>query len=234
MHSRQILVYSKDAQVQRRIANLGFAGEVLSTDRDYLGIFNSNLGGTKTDLSIEQSVKLVSKILSDGSIVNTLEIIRKNLDTEDNNDYLRALVPAGSQLLSATGFDEHEYFNSTSKGLDQDSDLAKWDQGELKSNVFIRTEANKTEFAGWLKTPSQQDKVVKIVYRLPFKVFAEQSYSLLLQKQSGSKPLEFQGQVELGDFKASWLGPDMKISNSSISFGSNTNTDDFWPLIIAK
>ncbi|MEO8065249.1 MAG: DUF4012 domain-containing protein [Candidatus Doudnabacteria bacterium] len=239
LRQRSILLYSKDHDTQVRIADLGFAGQILPADYDYLSINNSNLGGTKTDLSIDQDANLLSKVLSDGSVINTLTIIRKNSAEADNKNYLRVLVPLGSQFISASGFDDYQYLDSAAEGMRTDKDLANWDIGELNSNVFARIEAGKTEFAGWLNTDVGQSKSVTISYILPFKIKSSafgntQSYSLLVQKQSGSKPYHFAGSLSLGQFKLKWQGPGVVETIGGVGFQSETNTDDFWPMVIAK
>jgi hypothetical protein len=232
LRQRQILLYSKDQNTQTQIENMGFDGKILSTDYDYLSINNSNLGGTKTDLSVNQQVSLKSKILSDGSIINTLAIDRKNSAEESNKDYLRILVPLGSQFISATGLDDYLYFDSVARGMRQDPDLAKWDRGELHSNVYVRTEGGKTEFAGWVITNSGRQRSIIITYMLPFKI--DSAYSLLLQKQSGSKSYNFAGSLSLGRYRAKWTGPGIENLGSTINFKSETNMDDFWPTVVSK
>ncbi len=239
LRQRNVLLYTKDQATEKQIEDLGFGGQVLATDYDYLSVNNSNLGGTKTDLSMDQNVDLKSKILSDGSIINTLTIDRKNSADASNKDYLRVLVPRGSQFVSAQGFDDYQYFDSTAKGMRTDPDLAAWDVGEMHSNVYVRTEAGKTEFAGWLATDPGEERSITLTYMLPFKINADalsnaQSYSLLVQKQSGSKPYSFTGSISLGQFQTKWLGPGVQSSGSNINFQSATNTDDFWPLVITK
>lgn len=239
LNSRQMILYSKDPSTQKQIEDSGFAGQILNTDYDYLFINNSNLGGTKTDLSMDQSVKLQSKILSDGSVMNTLNITRKNSADARNLNYLRVLVPLGSQFVSAQGFDDYPYYDSVARGLRTDPDLAAWDAGEMHSDVFVRTETGKTEFAGWLATAPGDERSATLTYMLPFKINEDalnnaQPYSLLLQKQSGAKPFHFEGSVVLGQFKSKWLGPDVSSSGNIINFGSETNTDDFWPFLMSK
>ena len=239
LRQRHVLLYSKNAETEKQIQDLGFGGQILSTDYDYLSINNSNLGGTKTDLSIQQKANLKTKILSDGSIINTLTISRKNTAEELNKDYLRVLVPFGSQFVSASGFDDYAYLDSVAAGMRTDPDLAAWDKGQLLSNVYIRTETGKTEFAGWLTTKPGEERSVTVTYMLPFKISADafgnaQSYSLLLQKQSGSKPFNFHGSISLGSYKSIWQGPGVASFVNSVNFESNTNTDDYWPIIISK
>ncbi len=239
LRQRHILLYSKNAETEKQIQDLGFGGQLLSTDYDYLSINNSNLGGTKTDLSIHQRADLKSKILSDGSIINTLTITRKNTAEDLNRDYMRILVPLGSQFVSSSGFDDYAYLDSVAAGMRTDPDLAAWDKGQLVSNVYVRTETGKTEFTGWLTTKSGEERSITVTYMLPFKISADafgnaQSYSLLFQKQSGSKPLNFHGSISLGSYKSIWQGPGIASFVNSVNFESNTNTDDYWPIIITK
>ncbi len=230
LNQRQVLVYSKNASVQESIDALGFSGKILDTDFDYLNIVNSNLGGTKSDLEMEQNVSLKSKILSDGSIINTLTINRKNPSDMENRDYMRVLVPQGSEYISATGFDETPLYPSQAEGLRTDPDLALWDEGSQRGNIFVRTEANKTEFAGWVGTMPQTEKTVTLVYILPFKI--SQVHSLLLQKQAGSKPYEFSASIALGSVSVNWTTKGIESSGNNLIYKSNTNTDDFWGFIL--
>lgn len=232
LDQRHILLYNKDESTQKLIDDLGASGKILSTDYDYLNIINSNLGGTKTDLEMEQNVTLKSKILSDGSILNTLFIDRKNNSNNFNKNYLRVLVPKASQLVSTGGFDDLPHYASVARGLRTDPDLEAWDLGELNSNVFVRTESGKTEFAGWVVTEAFEVQKLTLTYLLPFKVGS--IYSLLLQKQAGSKPYNFQGSLSLGQFSDRWISEGVSKSDNSLDFASYANTDDFWGTVISK
>ncbi len=234
-NQRQILLYSKDPKIQNQIESLGYSGKLQAADLDYLSVINTNLGGTKSDLKMVQSAALNAKILSDGSIINTLTIERQNSSSVNNKSYLRVLVPEGSQLVSANGFDPLNYHDSTAVGFSTDSDLAVWDQGTVAGNVFVRVESGKTEFAGWLDVAAGQSKSVTITYILPKKFTGNsESYSLVLQKQAGSLPLAFQGNVELGSFKSEWIGSGVKPQNGKLIFSSMSNTDDFWAAVVTK
>jgi hypothetical protein len=217
LNQRQILVYSKEQGVEKSIEELGFSGKVLETDQDYLQIVNSNLGGTKTDLEMEQVVNLKSKILSDGSILNTLNITRKNTSGQTNRNYLRVFVPNGTELISSDGFDQANYYSSTSDGMRTDPDLAMWDEGVLRGNVFVRKESGKSQFAGWLNVGPESEKSVTLTYMLPFKLGGV--HSLLLQKQAGSSPYSFE-----------WSITGSTLNNQN--YNSNNNTDNFWGFVV--
>ncbi len=230
LNERQILLYSKNVDAQQTIESLGFSGKVLPTDFDYLSIINTNLGGTKTDLEMEQTISLKSKVLSDGSIINTLVINRQNPASEHNRDYMRVLVPQGSILVSEKGFDNYPVYPSSAKGLRIDPDLAKWDEGVSRSDIFIRTEAGKTEFAGWLDVEGESEKTATLTYVLPFKL--GQTHSLLVQKQAGSKAFSLSGEIELGSRGTAWVSKGVTTGINSVKFQSDTNTDDFWGVVI--
>ncbi len=232
LNQRQALLYSMDSQVQTSIEDLGFSGRILDTEYDYLNIVNSNLGGTKTDLEIDQKVNLKSKILSDGSILNSLTITRTNNSLQTNKNYLRVLVPKGSEFISATGFDALPHRSSTAEGLRTDENLAAWDVGELRSDVFVRTEALKTEFAGWMIMEPESEKIVALNYMLPFKVGA--AHSLLLQKQAGSKSYQFEGSLNLGRYTASWISSGVSKSSGNLNFKSSSNVDDVFGFVLTK
>jgi hypothetical protein len=232
LQQRQIMLYNKDTNTQSQIENLGFSGKILPTNYDYLSIVNSNLGGTKTDLSMDQRVTLSSKILSDGSVIDILKINRKNNAPTFNKDYMRILLPQGSQIISQSGFDNYDYYPSQSDNMQTDPVLAKWDEGYKQGNLYIREESGKTEFAGWVNTQSNEEKDLTLVYEPGFKVST--TYSLLFQKQAGSKPINFTGNLDLGSFKSQWLSNGLNSDNGQITFSSNTNTDDFWGVVISK
>jgi hypothetical protein len=240
LRGREVMLFSKNPAAQRIIEQTGFSGAILSTDKDYLSIVNTNLGGTKTDIEIKQKAKLESKLLSGGSVMNTLTLRRENPSQNPNKDYIRILVPKGSVLISATGFDDLNFHKSEAEGFVTDPDLAVWDQGEVKfDKVFVRNEADKTEFAGWINLGPASDKTVSLSYILPFHLSAgffsgSDSYSLLVQKQPGSQPLDFVASLDLDGKKVEWLSSGARQTDFGATFESNSNLDNFWSVIFTQ
>ncbi len=220
LRQRHILVYSKDPNSQKIIDDLGYSGKILTTQYDYLSIVTSNHGGTKTDLEIDQKVSLRSKILSDGSVLNRVTITRTNPTTQPNRSFLRVLVPLNSQLIASEGLDDDAIYPSSSDGLRTDPDLEEWDKG---------TEGDKTEFRGWFNVSPNNEKTVTLTYMLPFK--AGSVYSLLLQKQAGSKAMSFESNLSLGNESAAWMSPDVTESIGSVEYKSHSNTDDYYGVV---
>lgn len=234
LDTRQVLLYSKDTKVQNRLSELEVTGEVLETTHDYLSIINSNLGGTKTDLDVKQAVNLNSKFLNDGTVVNTLTITRENTAVEYNRSFIRILVPEGSQFISASGFDAYEFHASESLGMQTDSDLAQWDEGQMLSDVYVRKEAGKTEFSGWIQTPGGSNRTLTLTYTLPKRVSGGESHSLLIQKQAGLQAGVFKGTWNFGRWGIAWQSSGMSGFGNGLTFESNSLSDDFWGAVIKQ
>lgn len=239
LNQKQVMLYSKDEKMERRISDLKMAGSILPADGDYLDIVNTNLGGTKTDLSVTQGASLHAKILSDGSVFDTLTITRKNQALQKNRDFLRVLVPQGATLVSAAGLDDNPNFvPSEAEGFSQDPDLAAWDQGTRMGDVFVRSESGKTEFSGWVSLDPATARTITITYMLPFRVsglFAlSASYSLLFQKQDGVRPYEFSADLDCGSRSVKWVSADALADGGKINFNYTSNSDQYWAAILGN
>ncbi|HEX5429727.1 MAG TPA: DUF4012 domain-containing protein [Patescibacteria group bacterium] len=236
---KQILLYSTDPNLEQKITDLKVAGNIEQTDFDYFNVVNTNLGGTKTDLSVKQTVSLSAKVLSDGSVMDTVKIDRANTSSQVNKDYLRVLVPDGATLISSTGFDPGDFNSSQAQGLQTDPELAAWDKGTLSGQTFIRTESGKTEFAGWLNLESGADKAITLVYMLPKKLnisflHPSDSYSLLFQKQDGVLPYDFSASLDVGNFSPKWETADAAADSRKINFKYTTGSDQYWGIAVSK
>ncbi len=240
LNAKNILIYSADANVQDKIINAGVAGEIAKTESDYLAIINSNLGGTKTDLKVKQSVAIESKLRDSGEIVNTLRITRANLSEQPNKDFMRVLVPEGSKLISAKGFDDLPQFSSVAEGFESDSDLTAWDKAQsFEGNVYARTEAGKTEFSGWLQTSAITAKTVTLTYLLPFKLdlnalSSSAPFSLLFQKQPGVNTTDIKGTWIFEGLKTVWTSDNVERSLNRADFESLGKSDEYWSMLITK
>ncbi|MBX4204656.1 MAG: DUF4012 domain-containing protein [Candidatus Doudnabacteria bacterium] len=237
--AKHILLFSKDPKLEKNIDDLHVSGKILASEEDYLNIINTNLGGTKSDLSIKQKAHLQSKILSDGSIIDTLTIERFNSGAVDNLDFMRVMVPAGSTLVSALGFDEHEFNPSQAEGYTTDPDLGNWDQGHEVGNTFIRAEAGKTEFTGWLALGAGETRSLRLTYVIPYKaktnvVATQTKYSLLFQKQSGVYPYDFSATLESGNLTPYWHSADVGLDNGVSNLSYTTGSDQYWAILLNR
>ncbi len=211
LYEKQILLYSRNGQLQNTFKNFGWAGEIKPSDRDYLSVVGSNLEATKSDLYIEQSLKLETAIARDGSITDRLTITRHNklpaLDKTFNNSYIRVLVPEGSKLLENQGFDFKVQDAPRPFGQKTDDDVLAWEKSAVRdvvSGTTIGRESGKTFFGNWQRLEGGETREITLVYQLPYKLKDIDRYSLLLQKQPGALNQPFVHQVRFEDRKMEW------------------------------
>lgn len=184
LSQKELQIYLSDQELQRQIIDHGWGGEVKWTDRDYLMVSNTNLGGGKTDGVIQENIDVQVDIQNDGSIVNTVTINRTHfgipglLFTGVNNvNYTRVHVPQGAQLLSATGFNppDSSLFEEPEEDWILDDDLAYiqlTEQIDQASGTRITEEQGKTVFGNWVQTKPGTTSTVQVQYKLPFTLHA--------------------------------------------------------------
>ncbi len=213
---KEIQLYFTDETVEKTVLERGWGGEIKATDKDYLMLVNTNLGGGKTDSVIKEHMDVDVQIAKDGVITNKVTITRTHhgdpLDLfmgANNVNYQRLYVPKGSTLLSATGFTipSGNLFETPEEDWIVDPDLQFADESftiHEQSGTQIYEEDGKTVFGNWTQTKPGATTTTTYTYTLPFtfsklldkRTRAEQfqkwvgmretdSYSLLLQKQSG-------------------------------------------------
>jgi len=223
----EIQFFFTDNDLQANIEDLGWAGKQLPSSLDYLQVINTNIGGGKTDGIIDQDIHLQIEIQEDGSLINTVQITKTHrglrsalFEGQNNVDYIRLYVPQGSLLLEANGFEipPEELFQESSVPLyaDEDLDFIMSDKTKHQiSGTDIWNENGKTVFGNWVQTKPGETEELTFTYQLPFtldlgnsntildqikyKIGLRQleTYSLLVQKQSGVKKRETNVQVIL-------------------------------------
>lgn len=185
LQERDIQLYFRDNDAQRVVHDLGFDGGIAQTAGDYLMVVNSNIGGGKTDVVIDQVVDVAVDIAESGSIVDTVTITKTHkgmanaLFTGKNNvDYIRLYVPEGSVLLSASGFEvpPDQLFEPSDVPLTPDDDLSIVMSDitrDTATGVDIWNEFGKTVFGGWMQTAPGETETVTFTYRIPQVLFGD-------------------------------------------------------------
>ena len=117
LQQKDILLYFKDAKSQQAAENVNFAGRLYDYSGDYLTINESNLGGAKSNLYIQQKATLQVQKGKD-SLNNKLTIEYKYPRRGDDcslerksglclagiyQDWIRIYVPKGAKITKATG-----------------------------------------------------------------------------------------------------------------------------------
>ncbi len=208
---RHILLYFLDTQLQQRVEKLNIGGHLYQTDKDYLQVNHSNIGGFKTDGVIEDDFTINTQIAEDGRVTNTVTVRRhhKGGETEfewwnrPHINYMRIYVPKGSTLIGSTGFEDRQQpfeWGENIAAYDRDPILRSVEQTEQhysEWNVTESVESGKTVFAGWRVTPPQDTSEISVTYELPFRVKPHQIYTFLHQKQSGVVGGQFEHRINV-------------------------------------
>jgi flagellin-like hook-associated protein FlgL len=249
LREKHILLYSRNKDIESIISTQGWGGAILNTSRDYVSVINTNINGYKTDGVIEESIEHLAQIQEDGSIIDTLTVVRMHNggNTEYdwlnkvNADYMRVYVPLGSKLLEVEG--QTREFNNPpidydALGFKRDGDVKKEEEDMIiNEDTGTRTyeESGKTVFANWVYVSPEESVTIKYKYLLPFKVSLDDlnepavSYSLLAQKQSGSEKSKFNAAVTYpSGYNLEWKYPsDLDNSSGNLKFDTDLKTDKF-------
>ncbi|MFA6254620.1 MAG: DUF4012 domain-containing protein [Patescibacteria group bacterium] len=251
LNEKQFLVYFNDQKTEELIKQFGWAGELRQTEGDYLSVVQSNIAGAKTDRVIKETIEHQAEIQEDGSIINTVKLIRRHTGIKgdniftgvQNNSYVRFYVPLGSTLMSAEGFKSPpaELFEKPAPDYQKDLDLISIETEHTKdekSDTDIYKEKGKTVFGNWLQLKPGEVQETTIKYRLPFKLALEGQntfyYSLLAQKQLGSIGSEFKSYLRLND-KLQPLAKfpaDLPGNESGTIFSAILTTDQFYGVVL--
>ncbi len=242
LYHKQIVLYSRDSDLEKRITDFNWGGRLRDTDRDYLSIVNSNLGATKTDRFMERSTNLHSTVNSDGTITNQLEYTVTNplpsVEGLLNKSFIRFYVPEGAKLEGSEGFNRDIPIPAIDNGgYDLDDKVQEWEKGVQQDNnsgTYYGTESGKTWFGNWLIVPGGQSKTVTITYTLPFKLGNLDRQSLLIQKQPGSRADKFNYELEFPGRSSIWNSSTSRIENNKLIYHQDLIADNFLGLVLRK
>ena len=120
IQGRHIQVYYIDESLQKAAEAINVAGHMTPPTKgeDFFAVVNANLGGAKSNLFTTYEMLQQIEAPTEGKIKKTVEITYKNNRRADNcnleagllclnstlRDWTRIYVPAGSELIEATGF----------------------------------------------------------------------------------------------------------------------------------
>lgn len=244
LKEKDILLFSQNEELQTIISKEGWSGEILPAAKDYISIINTNINGFKTDAMIEERIEHRAEIQKDGSIIDTVNIRRKHNGGNSefewfnkvNADYMRVYVPEGSKLLEVTGQTRENVeapLDYDALGFKRDEDVEKEERNmsiDPQSGTMVYNEKGKTVFANWTYVSPQEEMVITYKYILPFSLFSFDmkekeeidSYSLVIQKQSGSFGSSFISHISYpSDYDVKMILPE-KIQEESEEIKNET------------
>lgn len=187
LEDRSIQVWLKNGVAAAAMQERGWDGRLQGADGgDFLAVVDANLGYNKADAAIQRAVDYQvswpNGAGQPGQATLTLTYTHP-VDADDPGcdltprygkdyadlvarcyfDYVRVYVPAGSELIEATGVD---------------SDSVESRRGEQRTQVF----------SGYFILPPRERKTVTFTYTLPAALQPD-TYQLRVQRQSGTAPL---------------------------------------------
>jgi hypothetical protein len=250
LNQKQILIFSRNAELQKTISGQGWSGEVLQSPKDYLSVINSNINGFKTDGVIDENIEHEAEIQDDGTIIDTVTITRRHNGGNTgyawwdkvNADYMRVYVPLGSRFLGVEG--QTREFNKPpldydALGFRKNARVEKEESGmtiDEATGTRIYEDSGRTVFANWTYVSPQETMTIKYRYQLPFRVSfsgsekSAQSYSLLAQKQSGSLGSGLASKITFPRrYEAIWRSSeDLQSAENTLQFKAVLDRDLFW------
>lgn len=172
-NQKHILFYSKDAELQKVVARLGWTGNIKESSGDYLLWVDANLAALKTD-HVMQKKLTYSFAPQEKNIIASAKMtyIHKGVfdwRTTRYRSYARVYVPIGSELLEVKG-------------------SMKWDRSKEPGVVDKGVEGEKQWFGTFIAIEPGQTGTLEFVYKLPSAVKSQidqGKYDLFVQKQLG-------------------------------------------------
>lgn len=182
---KHILVWLKNSEAQLHAVTLGLAGklEPLPSGYDGLAVVLANIAGGKTDQVVKTTVDHAVALAADGQLTDTVTMTRQHQGVKGdvfsgvrNVEYVRFYVPAGSELLAATGFTSPDarFFQPVPPDLKTDLEIAIVEETQRTGpgGLGITEELGRTVFGGWVMVDPGMETTVSLQYRLPWRLNA--------------------------------------------------------------
>lgn len=179
LENKDIILYSKNPEIQNKLSDAAWTGGVTKSDGDYIMLVDSNLASFKSDQFIDRTVNYaLSKDKADNLIAKVSITYKHNGGFSWNStkyrNYVRLLVPLGSEFINITGFTNEE-----------NNDQIMLDKSEMYG---------KMSYGSFIAIDPKTSKTLILEYKLPNYVkdqIDKKQYKLYIQKQSGVKNLNY-------------------------------------------
>ncbi len=264
---KQVMFYFTDPALESEVSARNYGGEIKNAPRDYLLVVNTNIAGQKSDRKMTEKIEQLSQVSPSGKIINQVKITRTHSGQKNeiltgvrNVNWLRVYVPAGSRLLSASGFQVPDavYFEEPDSSWESSKLLANEEAAvtDPASGAKIYQEDGKTVFAGWVMVDPGQTVEINLSYELPFNFFEAApdngflnrlnnllnpdsknlwSYSLLVQKQPGAAASEFHSRLDIAEpVEVFWKHPDNLSWSNGWEIFDEINADKYFSVLLKK
>jgi len=187
LEQKMILIEPFHPKSAEYMGILDWNGRVKPTEDDYLMVINANLASGKTNPFVEERYKLVTNILPDGSVENTLTITYNHHGSWEWPSgglftYQRVYLPKGSTLIESTS--------------------PVGDDGFKAAITEVFDELDKTVFADYLTIFPGGTVNLSYTYRLPLRIHPDHQlrYRSLIQKQPGTLGIGIEHTIKYDPF----------------------------------
>lgn len=180
---KHVLFYFTDAEVQKAAVTAGIAGSVSTPDAntDYFQLVDANMASAKSNLFITQKIKH-EIITKDGKVNHKVTVTYTNPSKASNCN-----LEKGDLCLNASKYRDWFRFY-----VSPNSTMTKMTGSEVEPVVY--DELGKKVFEGFYgnKYPLYAQASVKTSIQYTSSVPATSNYTLMLQKQPGTKSTEYE------------------------------------------
>ena len=243
LEERHLLVYLHDPVSAELLAERGWDGRLQAGTGDYLMVVDSNVGFNKVNPSVRQKITYAVDLTDSGHLQGEVTIAYHNdgnsgegacrqearygLSYEDMMnrcywDYVRVLVPSGSQLISATPAPLPEgSLARTFRGVQETPDTVTVEPGEGET----------TAFGAFFVIAGGESRELAFAYDLPPSVVqhngTQSRYRLSMPKQAGTDAIPLEVRVRLPSAAravASWPKP-TSIDQDELIYELSLQTD---------
>lgn len=252
LNEKHVLFYFEDKELQNKVREYSWSGEIEESLYDYLMVVNTNIAGGKSDRDVVQKITHKSVVGEEGDIYNTVIVEREHKGKKGdmfsgvrNNSWMRFYVPEGSELIEASGFNAMDVglFKKTEDFWEVDQDLVTEREAivDLDSGTKSYNESGKTVFANWSWIDPGEKTTVVIKYKLPFKIeynkipdksFLDRLNILFKGDRASLTPYSLMIQKQAGT-KNDAISTSLVLPNKSKivwSYGANIGKDSGWNL----
>lgn len=148
VEKKDLQIYFKDPTFQDFFQSFGITGEIAEVSQgfygNYLAVVNANLGGGKTDIFIDQTIKLENQIGVDGVVRSNLEITKKHRGDEADAWWYKEPSQTFTQVITNKESRLLEVQGGVAKKITPKINYKK--EGYLIHPLISEIEATKKEF----------------------------------------------------------------------------------------
>lgn len=201
---KDLTVWLRDADLERRADELGWTGALPATAGDQFGLVEANLGGGKTSRSLKRHATLAVAV-NGADVVRSITVtLEHHGDRSDRwtgvpyRGYLKVYQPLGTRLLDANGFDRlrpAETFTPPVSAL-PDGELQTIERSPVldeTTGVRRTEEFGRIAFGGWITLAPGETQTITLRTTTDALLELGESraaYRLNVAKQPGATPYD--------------------------------------------